>query len=322
MPRILVIRDSSIPTARRISSQTNTLRCCGTDSLERKRREMMATPITVLIPCKDEMPNIEACIASFKDVADEILVADSGSTDGTLELLRRRGDVRIIERDYRCWSDFNNWAIPQAKHEWVLLVDADERVSPELAEDIRRLKSTELATTSFDAFSMVRRNYFHAQAVRSWGRHSDSVKRLFRRSCRWAKRRTHSTLEVSDSKTEFLKTAFDHHTFRTMKHFLDKQQRYGQWNAEELWDRGQRATAWHLVCRPVIRFMRDYFMRGGFLDGKVGLIIACTAAYTVFVKFATLWEKELQAEATPDVVKFPSVTSSATSSPNESRKAA
>lgn len=278
----------------------------------------MATPITVLIPCKDEMPNIEACIASAQEIADEILVADSGSTDGTLELLRRRGDVRIIEREYRCWSDFNNWAIPQATHEWVLLIDADERVTPELAEDIRRLKETELATTSFDAFSMVRRNFFHAQPVRSWGRHTDRVKRLFRRSCRWAKRRTHSTLEVSDSKTMLLQTAFDHHTFRTIKHFLDKQQRYGQWNAEELWDRGRKATAWHLVGRPVLRFLRDYFLRGGFLDGKVGLIVAGTAAYTVFTKFATLWEKEQQAAAKSGVVKFPS----AKSQPSEARKSA
>ncbi len=278
------------------------------DSLERKRRKTMATPITVLIPCKDEMQNIEACIASAQAIADEILIADSGSTDGTLELLRHRSDVRIIEREYRCWSDFNNWAIPQASHEWVLLVDADERVSPELAEEIRRLKETELASTSFDAFSMVRRNFFHKQPVRTWGRHTDSVKRLFRRTCRWTKRRTHSTLEVSDSKTRFLKTAFDHHTFRTIKHFLDKQQRYGQWNAEELWDRGQRATAWHLVGRPVARFIRDYFLRGGFLDGKVGLIIAGTAAYTVFVKFATLWEKQQQAASTANSVPFPSVT--------------
>lgn len=278
----------------------------------------MATPITVLIPCKDEMPNIEACIASVKEIADEILVADSGSTDGTLDLLRRRGDVRIIEREYRCWSDFNNWAIPQARHEWVLLVDADERVTPELAADIRRLKATELASTSFDAFSMIRRNLFHTQPVRSWGRHTDRVKRLFRRSCRWAKRRTHSTLEVSDSKTILLKTPFDHHTFRTIKHFLDKQQRYGQWNAEELWDRGKRATAWHLVCRPVIRFFRTYFLCGGFLDGKVGLITACTGAYTVFVKFATLWEKQQQAAPKSDVVELPSARSGL----SETRKAA
>lgn len=278
----------------------------------------MATPITVLIPCKDELLNIEACIASVQGVADEILVADSGSTDGTLELLRRRSDVRVIEREYRCWSDFNNWAIPQASHEWVLLVDADERVSPELAAEIRRIKETELASTSFDAFSMVRRNYFHAQPVRSWGRHTDRVKRLFRRTCRWAKRRTHSTLEISDSKTVFLKTAFDHHTFRTIKHFLDKQQRYGQWNAEELWDRGQRATAWHLIGRPVVRFLRDYLLRGGFLDGKVGLIVAGTAAYAVFVKFSTLWEKQQQQASATRGIPIPSLASQ----PSEARRAA
>lgn len=277
----------------------------------------MATPITVLIPCKDEMHNIEACLASVQSIADEILVADSGSTDGTLEWLRQRSDVRLIQREYRCWSDFNNWAIPQASHDWVLLVDADERVTPELAEEIRRLKANELDTTAFDAFSMVRRNFFHLQTMRSWGRHTDRVKRLFRRTCRWANRRTHSTLEVSDSKTVFLKTAFDHHTFRTIKHFLDKQQRYGQWNAEELWDRGRRAKAWQIVCRPVLRFLRDYLFRGGFLDGKVGLIVAGTAAYSVFVKFTTLWEKEQQAQ-----ISGPSQDRDGEAAKSEMRKAA
>lgn len=290
----------------------------GKDAPQRKRTPTMATPITVLIPCKDEMHNIEACLASVQSIADEILVADSGSTDGTLEWLQQRSEVRLIQREYRCWSDFNNWAIPQASHAWVLLVDADERVTPELAEDILRLKTSELEATAFDAFSMVRRNFFHEQPIRSWGRHTDRVKRLFRRTCRWANRRTHSTLEVSDSKTEFLKTAFDHHTFRTIKHFLDKQQRYGQWNAAELWDRGRRAKAWQIACRPILRFLRDYLFRGGFLDGKVGLIVAGTAAYTVFVKFATLWEKQQQMVAQPDDVRFPT----AANQPNETRKVA
>lgn len=263
----------------------------------------MGTPLTVLIPCKDELPNIEACIASAKEIADEILVADSGSTDGTLQLLQQRDDVRVVQREYRCWSDFNNWAIPQAQNEWVLLVDADERVTPELASDIRRLKDSGLENTSFDAFSMTRRNYFHGHPMRSWGRHTDSVTRLFRRTCRWKKRRTHSTLEVPDSKVQRLSSAFDHHTFRSMKHFLDRQLRYGQWNAEELWDRGGRTKAWQLVVRPMLRFFRDYFLRGGFLDGKSGLIVACTAAYTVFVKFATLWEKQLQASDEPNSPK-------------------
>src|SRR5262245_32408098 len=94
--------------------------------------------LTVLIPCKDEIRHIRACIESARPIADELLVADSGSTDGTLEVARALG-CRVIEREYVNSADFKNWAIPQAQHEWVLVVDADERVTPQLANEIRSL---------------------------------------------------------------------------------------------------------------------------------------------------------------------------------------
>ena len=92
--------------------------------------------LSVIIPCKNERENIVACIASARQVADEVLVADSGSTDGTLEIARELG-CRIIEREYGTSGDFKNWAIPQAAHEWVFILDADERITPELADEIR-----------------------------------------------------------------------------------------------------------------------------------------------------------------------------------------
>src|SRR3954469_7033361 len=95
--------------------------------------------LTVLIPCKDEIQHIRACIDSVRPIADEILVADSGSTDGTLDVVRSLGGCRLIEREYVNSANFKNWAIPQASHEWVLVVDADERVTPQLVGEIRRL---------------------------------------------------------------------------------------------------------------------------------------------------------------------------------------
>ena len=86
--------------------------------------------LTVLIPCKDKIQHIGACIDSVRTIADEILVADSGSTDGTLEYIRERGDCRLLQRDYVNSANFKNWVIPQARHDWVLVVDADERVTP------------------------------------------------------------------------------------------------------------------------------------------------------------------------------------------------
>ena len=98
----------------------------------------MSAKLTALIPCKNERHNIRACIESVQPFADEILVADSGSTDETLDIVRDTGCCRIIEREFINYANFKNWAIPQARHEWILLVDADERVTPELGGEIRQ----------------------------------------------------------------------------------------------------------------------------------------------------------------------------------------
>ena len=96
----------------------------------------MKQPLTVIVPCKNERLNIRECIESFYLIADEVLIADSGSTDDTLAIAQKFEKVRIIRRDYRTSGDFKNWAIPQAKNEYVLIVDADERITPQLADEI------------------------------------------------------------------------------------------------------------------------------------------------------------------------------------------
>ena len=137
----------------------------------------MAAKLTVLIPCKNEHANIRSCIESVRAVADEILVADSGSTDGTMDIARAL-NCRIIEREYICSANFKNWAIPQARHEWVLIVEADERVTPELAAEIRQRLSP---TPTADGFWISRLNHLMGRPIRhtDWGR--DRVLRLFRR---------------------------------------------------------------------------------------------------------------------------------------------
>src|SRR3954447_26636427 len=115
----------------------------------------MAAKLTVIIPCKNERENLGACIASARQIADEVLLADSGSTDGTLDLAHALG-CRIIEREYGTSGDFKNWAIPQATHEWVLILDADERITPALAEEVR----SELREPKNDGYWIFRRNHF------------------------------------------------------------------------------------------------------------------------------------------------------------------
>src|SRR6476659_2680585 len=115
----------------------------------------MCNKLTVIIPCKNERENIRVCVASARQVADEVLVADSGSTDGTLEIARALG-CRIIEREYGTSGDFKNWAIPQAKHEWVFILDADERITHELADEIRAA----IGEPKHDGYWVYRLNHF------------------------------------------------------------------------------------------------------------------------------------------------------------------
>src|SRR5687767_5970579 len=123
------------------------------------------TALSVIIPCRDEQRNIAACIASVQDLAGEIIVADNGSTDGTLAIARRLG-CRIIEREFIGYANFKNWAIPQAEHEWVLILDADERMTPELADEIRELLAR---GPQCDAYRLRRDNVFLGQRTRFCG---------------------------------------------------------------------------------------------------------------------------------------------------------
>src|SRR5437868_997601 len=136
----------------------------------------MTAKLTVIIPCKNERENIAACVACARQVADEVLVADSGSTDGTLEIAHELG-CRTIEREYRTSGDFKNWAIPQAKHEWVFILDADERISAALAAEIRAV----LADPQQNGYWVYRLNYFMGHAIRHGMWKNDRCLRLFRR---------------------------------------------------------------------------------------------------------------------------------------------
>ena len=138
----------------------------------------MRQKLTVIVPCKNESKNIVACISSFKAIANEIIIADSGSTDNTLELAKLTCDCKIIEREYRTSGDFKNWAIPQATHPWVLIMDADERVTSEMANEIDRLLTEGPAN---DGYWIYRDNHFMGHRVHRGGWNHDCVLRFFRR---------------------------------------------------------------------------------------------------------------------------------------------
>lgn len=250
----------------------------------------MPARLTVLIPCKNEQDNIRACVESARLVADEVLVADSGSTDRTLEIVTEIGHCRVIEREFISYSDFKNWAIPQAKHEWVLIVDADERVTPELAAEIRG----KLAAVSddIDGYWIRRRNFFLGHEIKHSGCDTSKLFRLLRRDvCRYRDCRVHEEINVRPGRDAVLSQPLLHYTYWTLDQYFEKQVKYTRLSALDRWDAGKRVTTLGMLVTPFMRFFWLYVLRLGFLDGLVGLQICMLQAFFVtFVKQARLWE--------------------------------
>ncbi|MCI0335525.1 MAG: FkbM family methyltransferase [Planctomycetes bacterium] len=246
----------------------------------------MSNRLTVIIPCKDEREHIRACILSAQQVADEVLVADSGSTDGTLETAREFG-CRIIEREYRTSGDFKNWAIPQAAHEWVLILDADERVTPALADEIRAV----LAAPQHDGYWIYRRNHFLGHPIRFGPWSNDRCLRLFRRDLgRYVGPTDHAEVELSSGTVGRLRERMTHYTCASYAQYLPKLSRYADVQSQ-IWLAEGRRTHWgQLLFRFPLRFFQGYVLRLGVLDGTAGLQVCALVAYMSWLKHSYLWQ--------------------------------
>jgi len=257
-------------------------------------------PLTVIVPCKNEENNIGACLDSFIDIADEVLIADSGSSDRTLKIVDQYDNVRVIQREYKYSGDFKNWAIPQAKHEWILLVDADERVTPQLAEEIQLILSR---GPTADGYWIFRDNHFLGHRL-YWGdARTDSVLRLFKRNLgRYAGPSDHGEIVIPTGNVETLKHRFLHYSVWNYDQLLLKQHRYTTLQAQQWHEQGRDASYLNLLLRPAFRFFREYILQAGFLDGKAGLQLAWMAAFYSFTKQARLWELN-HAKPEPNAVK-------------------
>lgn len=247
--------------------------------------------ITALVPTYNEEKNLPDCLKSV-EWADEILVVDSFSTDGTLDIAREFG-ARIIQHEYINSATQKNWAIPQASFPWVLVVDADERVTPELRDEIL---STVRAGTTHAGFAIGRLNHFLGFPLRhgGWSPKEDTNVRLFLRDKgRYQKRHVHADVEV-DGTVGRLKGYFVHYSYQSLDEYFKKMDRYTKWAAKDILARGTRVRWHHLTLRPLGDFFRLYLLKGGFLDGFPGLLIALLSAYYVMVKFSRAWEESLK----------------------------
>lgn len=249
---------------------------------------MMDTPahnrqkITVIIPCHNEESNIAACLESVQ-WADEILVVDSYSNDATLEIARRYTD-RILQHEYINYAAQNTWAIPQASHEWVLIVDCDERVDSSLRDEILKLLR---GKPQKEGYWMYRDNYLFDKLVKhsGWGR--DRVLRLVRRdAARYAEKRVHAEIKIQDPGK--LHGRLTHYSVTDISSWVNKINRYSSWKAQDKCERGVSRPFLHLLFRPPIRFAKDFILRRGFLDGWRGFLIASMSAFAELIMSAKL----------------------------------
>ena len=238
--------------------------------------------LTLVVITRDAGAEFAECLASAAFAAETIVV-DSGSGDHTVEIARRSG-ARVIEQPWLGFGPQKNFAVAQAAHDWILCLDADERVSPELAAAIRAA----LAAPRHTAYTMPRRNRFLGRWLRHGEGYPDWNLRLFdRRHARWSEDAVHEHV-VADGPVGRLDGDLLHASAESLDAYLAKQNRYTTLQAEALYARGERFSATRLVLSPIVRFVRFYILRAGFLDGAAGLTHIAIGCFNSFCKYAKL----------------------------------
>ncbi len=242
--------------------------------------------LSVVVITKNEENNVRECLDSVS-WADEIIVVDAGSTDLTVDIVKEYSK-KVFSRPWDGYGAAKNFGIAQCSGEWVLSIDADERITPELRDEI--LGHFENNDQKISAFSVPRRANFLGKWIYHCGWYPGRITRVFRRSKgRFTEEKVHERLEI-DGLIVPLKSDLLHYTDPDLKSYFDKFNKYTSLAAEELMDRGKKFSLIKLIANPVWIFFRMYILKRGFLDGIPGFILCVLSANYVFTKYAKLWE--------------------------------
>ena len=243
-------------------------------------------PLSLCVITRDAAAQLDDCLASVP-FAGEIVVVDSGSRDDTVEIARRRG-ARVIDHAWPGFGAQKNFAVEQARHDWVLCLDADERLTPELAGAIRAALATCDDPGGAAAYAMARRNRFLGRWLAHGEGYPDWNVRLFdRRRARWTDDPVHENV-VADGPVGRLAGDLLHASAESLDAYLAKQNRYTTLQAEAMHARGERAGVIRLLLSPLVRFVRFYVVKQGFRDGAAGLVHIAIGCFNSFVKYAKL----------------------------------
>ena len=233
----------------------------------------------------NEVNHINAVIENLR-FADEIIVVDSFSTDGTLEKLEKMESVKVIQHTFKNFAEQRNFAIKQASGNWLFFMDADERLTSKSQEEILNVTQS---NTEIKAFKIKRNFMFNNKKMRFSGLQTDQVLRLFKKEV--AKYRedklVHELLDYN-GKYGILKHKMLHYSFSDYKSYKKKTEHYGRLKAEELYKNGKRPNWFHFYMKPAYKFVSNYILRLGFLDGKEGYTICYLNGYGVYYRYQVL----------------------------------
>jgi glycosyltransferase involved in cell wall biosynthesis len=246
--------------------------------------------ISAVIITYNEERRLEDALRSLRGLAREVVVVDSRSSDGTVRLAKKYG-CRVFTRDWTNYADQKNFGNAKASSSWILSLDADERVSPELKAEILALPEGDPGCAGYSIPRLVR---YLGRWIRHSGWHPDRRVRLFRRgAARWEGEFVHEKL-VLDGRAAGLRSPIHHFTYRRISDHVARINSFSELGAKKLYARRKKCRWFHLLLLPPARCARSYVLRRGFLDGFAGLVIAVLNGYAIFLRYAKLreiWKK-------------------------------
>ena len=246
----------------------------------------MKQPLSVVIITQNEEKKLRDCLASVSDLADEIVVLDSGSTDQTQTIAREFGAVIHVTKDWQGFGAQKNKAVSLAKNDWILSIDADERVTPELSLEITNLLQTQPVSLSYE---IPRSSWYCGRFIKHSGWYPDYVLRLFnRKSAKFSMDLVHERVLPSGAVGR-LNSPLLHYSFQDFSHVLTKLNRYSSASAEQLYLLGKKSNLPKAVAHGLWAFVRTYVLRAGFLDGAQGFALAVSNAEGTYYRYLKLW---------------------------------
>ncbi len=237
--------------------------------------------LSIVIITFNEEKNLDRCIISLKDVADEIVVVDSFSTDNTVAIAQSY-NARVVSKEFMGYGEQKNFATSQASNDWILSLDADEALTPELRQSIMKVKKD----PKFNVYEMARLTKYCGQWIRHSGWYPDRQTRLYNRTKgRWIERKVHEYWELdAEEKKGLLDGDMLHYSYSSVSEHLQKIEKYSELGAREAVLNNKDATIFKMLFSPTWHFFHEYIVRRGFLDGFYGYMICKLSAYAAFSK--------------------------------------